>query len=1020
MEAEFEANICESLSASGWLYSGGTAVDPEWDPALALHKTDVLWWLAERYPKQYNNAVPEALTGVGRQQAEQQLLKRLAAILATKPVVDPNTFKERGGLLGVVRTGFDYVASGRPAAKFGSLVEFPPENPLLTGSVEWSQKNRLRVLRQVRFDPGKNSTIDLVLLVNGLPVITMELKTDHTQQAANAVEQYRKDRMPTKITPLLQPGRCLVHFVVSNRHVLMTTALKGPETRFIPFDKGNNGHAGNAPSDTGSPTDYLWRKVLTPASLIRVLNSFAMRESNGTLVFPRYHQLRAVEKVTAHVTQNSAGGRYLIWHSAGSGKTKTIAWLAHRLGRLHDHAGEKVFDSVIVISDRRILDEQLRRAVNLLSASAGYVVGITDKTGSKSSQLRDALTEGDHIITVTLQSFPEALKIINGDEGLKRRRWCVIADEAHSSQTGDAASDLRKLLAATPEVDPDDAEQGFTTDDLLLAQDSAVATAVNMTFVALTATPKHRTLRLFGTKTDRGWEAFDTYTMAQAIEEGFILDVLKRYSTYDMFARVRDNMTGEETSEQKVDQSKAISSIVRFVRLHRIAIAQKVEIVIEHFRTNVAGSLGGRAKAMVVTGSRQEAVRWSNAMNDYLKEKGYHDIQALVAFSGTITVDGQEYTEPAMTGISEKALPHYFRDTDEARVLIVADKYQTGYDEPLLCAMYVDKKLSGIAAVQTLSRLNRIAPDKPLPIVVDFVNDPATIQNAFATYYSDAYISQETDPNALFNLADKLDLAGYYDTDELYSISQAYLDGAGGEVIANTLAPVVNRWNQVLQAATDKQSRDEVLAFRSDARAYRHAWDFLSQIVDYQDPVLHRRAIVAGLLVRNLHTDALIETIDTSSIELTGLAIVGQGIDEDHSITTPDSMDLKAPSYDGSRGGAGQTREQIALWEAVEEVNKLFAASGLDLANGSGEAWTRAVWGVLTDDAEIQAMSAENTDEQLKASPKFKDKVTGAVVAVANDSTAMTEAAMGNPELYEGLVELLAKVTAIVHGEDAA
>lgn len=1018
MEAEFESNICQGLADSGWLYSGTAAVDPEWDPALALHKTDVLWWLANRYPQQYENAVPETLVGVGRQQAELTLLKRVAAVLATKPVIDPNTFKERNGLLGVLRSGFDYVAPGRPAAKFGPMVEFPPENPLLTASQQWFQDNRLRVLRQVRFDPTKGSTIDLVLCVNGIPAITMELKTDHTQQASSAVAQYRQDRMPTKNTPLLQPGRCLVHFVVSNQLVLMTTALKGPETRFIPFDKGNNGHAGNAPSPTGSPTDYLWREVLTRARLIRILNSFAMREGDGTLVFPRYHQLRAVEAVTRDVAVNSAGGRYLIWHSAGSGKTKTIAWLAHRLGRLHDTAGEKVFNSVIVISDRRVLDDQLRRAVHLLGASKGYVVGITDKAGSKSSQLRDALTEGDHIITVTLQSFPEALKIINDSTKLKQRSWCVIADEAHSSQTGDAASDLRKLLAAGVEADEDDDQ--FTTDDLLLAQDSAVATAANMTFVALTATPKHRTLRLFGTKTDRGWEAFDTYTMAQAIEEGFILDVLKRYSTYDMFAKVRDNLTGEESNSILVDESMAIRSIVRFVRLHRIAIAQKVEIVIEHFRANVAGSLDGRARAMVVTGSREEAVRWSLAMNNYLTEKGYHDMKALVAFSGKITVDGEEYTEPGMTGISEKALPRHFRDNDEARVLIVADKYQTGYDEPLLCAMYVDKKLSGIAAVQTLSRLNRTAPDKPLPIVVDFINSPATIQAAFADYYSDAYISQETDPNALYNLADRIDLAGFYDTDELQAISEAYLTDVDGETVGKLLAPVVNRWNTRLANAKDKAEKDEVLAFRSDARAYRHAWDFLSQIVDYQDPMLHRRAVLAGLLVRNLHVDVLIPTIDTSSVELTGLAVIAKQIDADHSISEATATDFEPPAYDGDRTHSGQTPEQVALWQAIDEVNKIFAASGLDLGNGAGEAWTRAVWGVLSDDEEVAAMAAENTDEQLKASPKFKDKVTGAVVAVAADSTAMTEAAMSNPELYDGLVELLAKVTAIVNRKDEA
>lgn len=1020
LEAEFERNICDTLHTHGWHYSGTGAPDPDWDPALALHKADVLWWLANRYPEQFEHAVPDTLTGTARQQAEHLLLKRMAAVLAGKPIIDPATYRERNGLLGVLRSGFDYVAPGRPSAKFGPMVEFPPENPLLTESAHWYTQNRLRVLRQVRFDPAKHSTIDLVLLVNGIPVITMELKTDHTQRAETAVEQYRRDRMPTKHTPLLQPGRCLVHFVVSNTRVLMTTALKGADTSFIPFDKGNHGHAGNAPSDTGSPTDYLWREVLTPATLIRILNSFAMREADGTLVFPRYHQLRAVEHITTDVHAQGAGGKYLVWHSAGSGKTKTIAWLAHRLGRLHDPVGEKVFDSVIVISDRRVLDDQLRRAVNLLGASKGYVVGISDKAGSKSSQLKEALLEGDHIITVTLQSFPEALKIIEHSAELKSRRWCVIADEAHSSQTGDAASDLRKLLAANTDSDPDDAEQGFTSDDLLLAQDTAVATAANMTFVALTATPKHRTLRLFGTKTERGWEAFDTYTMAQAIEEGFILDVLKRYSTYDMYARVRDKITGDETHTELVDGSQAVRDIFRFVRLHRTAIAQKVEIVIEHFRANVAGSLGGRARAMVVTGSREEAVRWSNAMNDYLATHGLHDMQALVAFSGKITVDGQEYTEPSMNGISEKALPQYFRNTDEARVLIVADKYQTGYDEPLLCAMYVDKKLSGIAAVQTLSRLNRTAPDKPLPIVVDFINDPQTIQQAFADYYSDAYISQETDPNVLLNLGDRLDLAGYYDETELLAISDAYLQGAEGEALGKLFAPIVHRWNEALKTADGKAEREEVLAFRADCRAYRHAWDFLSQIINYRDPLLHRRAILAGLLVRNLHTDTVIETIDTSKVELVGVGVVATSLDTDHSITTGKPTVIPAPGFDGDRSFAGQTPEQIALAEAIEQVNKLFAASGLDLGQGTGEAWTRAVWGILTDDEEVQAMSAENTDEQLQASPKFKDKVTGAVVAVAADTQAVAEATMTNPDLYDGLVELLAKVTAIVHGTKAA
>ncbi|RLP57323.1 type I restriction endonuclease subunit R [Kocuria marina subsp. indica] len=1018
LEDQFEHDICTGLEAGGWLYSGSGAPDPDWDSALALHKADVLWWLQKRYADQFRKVIPDDWSGAQRQVAECQLLTRLAKVLDTKPVVDPATFKERNGLLGVLRSGFNYVAPGRPSATFGPMVEFPPENPLVVSSQEWFNDNRLRVIRQVRFNPETNSTIDLVLLVNGIPVITMELKTDHTQQAKDAVAQYRTDRMPTKKTPLLQPGRCLVHFVVSNQQVLMTTALKGAETRFIPFDKGNNGHAGNSPSATGSPTDYLWREVLAKAGLVKILNSFAMRETNGALVFPRYHQLRAVENIVADVKRKSAGGRYLVAHSAGSGKTKTIAWLAHRLGRLFDAQGDKVFDSVIIVSDRRVLDDQLRRAVNLLGASAGYVVGITDKAGAKSAQLRDALTEGDHIVTVTLQSFPEALKIINDSSDLRSRRWCVIADEAHSSQSGDAATSLRRLLAA--QVEPDQDDDLLTSDDLLLASDSAVATANNMTFVALTATPKHRTLQLFGTKDHNGkYWAFDTYTMAQAIEEGFILDVLRRYSTYDMFAQVRDNMTGTDTDIQ-VDESKAISEIARFVRLHEVAIAQKVEIVIEHFRANVAGSLDGRAKAMVVTSSREQAVRWSLAMNDYLSKRGYHDMKAFVAFSGSITVDEQEYTEPSMNGVSEKGLPRHFREDEEARVLIVADKYQTGYDEPLLCAMYVDKRLSGIAAVQTLSRLNRTAPDKPLPIVLDFVNDPAMIQRSFAEYYTDAYISQETDPNALYALADRLDLAGYYTEQQMRDISETYLTASDGEGLQPVLAQVVTKWKVALDNAKLKADRDKVLAFRSDARAYRHAWDFLSQIVDYQDPNLHRRAILAGLLIRNLHVDALIETIDTSSVELTGLATVATEVDADHAIDEIEAHELKTPIYDGERAlGVGGTPEQVALAEAVDKVNELFGASGLDLSADSGDVWTKSVWGVLAQDVEVSAMGEENSADQLRASPKFKDKINDAIVQAMSDSQNMGEAAMTNTELNDQVVAAFAKVVATLYSKDS-
>lgn len=1007
LEAEFESNICTELEANGWMYSG-VANDDGWDRELALFPADVIDWLSIQYPVEFEKAIPLSLNGAARAAAEHKLCSRLAAVLAAKPVIDPQTKRERNGLLGVLRTGFDYAQAGRPAAKFGPLTAFAPANPLLVKVTKAHGENRLRVIRQVRFDTGTNQAIDLALTVNGVPIITMELKTDNTKSLDAGVAQYMTDRKPSRSTALLMPGRCLVHFVVSNSNVAMTTALAGADTTFIPFDQGDNGHAGNSPSETGSPTDYLWREVLHPDRLLRILQSYATREPDGRLVFPRYHQLRAVEKVTEDVSLRSAGGRYLIWHSAGSGKTKTIAWLAHRLSRLYDTDGSKVFDSVLVISDRRVLDDQLRRAVSLLDAAQGYVVGVGEKTGAKSPVLRKALREGGHIITCTLQSFPEVLKVIESDANLGARNWCVIADEAHSSQTGESALSLRRLLTSSIEPDPDDAEQGVSSDDLLMMQDSAVALAGNMTFVALTATPKHRTLRLFGTKdhTDK-WQAFDTYTMAQAIEEGFILDVLKRYATYEMFARVRDTVK----SEDLVDEDAAVSRIVRFVRLHPTAIAQKVEIVIEHFRANVAGSLGGAAKAMIVTDSRMSAVRWSLKVNEYLAEKGYPDMRALVAFSGKVTDRGVEYTEPGMNKVGDTA--RHFAEHDETKVLIVADKFQTGFDEPRLCAMYVDKKLTGIAAIQTLSRLNRSFPGKPLPIVVDFVNQPATIQGAFADYYTDAYIDQETDPNALYNLADRIDLAGYYTEDDVMAISGEYLKDAAGEMVARAVSVPVHRWKAALRSAGgDSTKRDAVLAFKSDLRAYANAWDFLSQIIDFQDPSLHRRAIVARLLDRNLHAYPLIEMVDVSSIEMTGVAVLATGTG-DYSVTSGNTEGLSTPAYDGQRQAQPAPPAQVALNEAIDEVNRIFSAAGVDLGTGSGATWTRAVWGILNDDEELQAMAQENTPEQLAASPKFKDKVTGAMVTVAIDSTSMTEAATADVELSNGITGAIAKVASV-------
>lgn len=990
MELEFEENLCSELAERGWLYEN-SGKPTGWDVGLAMLPADALHWLATQYPDEYEKAVPGDMVGEQRSDAERKLLDHVTKELAKATRMDPTTGHPVGGLLGVLRKGFAYAQIGRPTAKFGPMMAFPPANPNLLEVVEAAASVRLRILRQVRFDTKTNESIDVVLLANGLPIVTLELKTDNTQTVNHAIRQYKEDRKPGTSRPLLAPGRALVHFAVSNDLVYMTTKLQGGDTVFLPFNRGNDGHQGNPPSETGSSTNYLWREILDRPSFMRILKDYALfepsksgKKDDGRLVFPRFHQLRAVERVVADIEANGAGSRYLVWHSAGSGKTKTIAWLSHRLIRHMSADSKSTFDSVIVVTDRTVLDENIRDDMNLVQSSKGLVVAVGEKSGAKSPQLKKALVEGDHIITCTLQTFPEVMKLIEDTEELRGRRWAVVADEAHSSQSGSAAKQLKELLVDV-EIDPD---EEVSADDLLAAKDSAIAASANITFVALTATPKGKTLRLFGTQVGDRWEAFDTYTMAQAIEEGFILDVLTNYSTYDMFLRVKSTLEDEESeSEIQVNTGEAVSSIVRYARLHPTAIAQKVRVVVEHFRRNVQPLLGGQARAMVVTSSRMEALSWSRKMDAYIADKGY-DLHTLTAFSGSLTdEDGESVTEVSANGVSD--VGRAFREQGVYRVLIVANKFQTGFDEPRLMAMYVDKKLSGVATVQTLSRLNRIYPGKTAPMVVDFRNTPASVQADFKLYYSDAHVDGDVDPNALITVGERLDTAGLYTHDEMDAVADAFLLDAGGEAIAKALSPIKNRWvGQWRQAvlSKDKNRKEELQAFRADVLGYRNAWQFLSQIVDYQDPELHRRAILATLLGRNLHADG--DDRDDSFLEgvqLSGVKLVPSAIREDHSISDGSGDGIRLPIFDGEYGGSAAPKRG-PLDEAIDKVNEMFKAKGVDVSPESVSGFITTFWGFLDANEEAVAMAKNNTIAQLKASEGFSGAVGLAVLKTVNES----------------------------------
>lgn len=1021
MEQEFEENLCSELAERGWLYEDG-GKPTGWDVGLAMVPDDALHWLATQYPDEYEKAVPEDLIKEQKANAERNLLEHITKELAKATRMDPTTGHPVGGLLGVLRKGFSYAQIGRPAAKFGPMMAFPPANPNLTEVVEAASAVRLRVLRQVRFDTKTNESIDVVLLANGLPVVTLELKTDNTQTVNHAIRQYKEDRKPGRSRPLLTPGRALVHFAVSNDLVYMTTKLQGGDTVFLPFNQGDDGHEGNPPSSTGSSTDYLWREILARPTFMRILKDFALfepgksgKKEDGRLVFPRFHQLRAVERVVADIEANGPGKRYLIWHSAGSGKTKTIAWLSHRLIRHMSADSKSTFDSVIVVTDRTVLDENIRGDMNLVQSSKGLVVAVGEKSGAKSPQLKKALVQGDHIITCTLQTFPEVMKLIEDTEELRGRRWAVVADEAHSSQSGSAAKQLKELLVDV-EVDADDE---ISADDLLAAKDSAIAASANITFVALTATPKGKTLRLFGTQVGDRWEAFDTYTMAQAIEEGFILDVLTNYSTYEMFLRVKSTLEGEESaSEIQVNTGEAVSSIVRYARLHPTAIAQKVQVVVEHFRRNVQPLLGGEARAMVVTSSRMEALSWSRKMDAYIAKKGY-ELHTLTAFSGSLTdEDGESVTEVSVNGVSD--VGRAFREQGVYRVLIVASKFQTGFDEPRLMAMYVDKKLSGVATVQTLSRLNRIYPGKTAPMVVDFRNTPASVQADFKLYYSDAHVDGDVDPNALITLGERLDSAGFYTHEEMDAVADAYLTEAGGEAIAKALSPIKSRWSGQWRQAVlskDKKLKEKLEAFRADVLGYRNAWQFLSQIVDYQDPELHRRAILATLLGRNLHTDG--DDRDDSFLEgvqLSGVKLVPSAIEEDHSISEGSGDGIKLPIFDGEYGGSAAPKKG-PLDEAIEKVNEMFKARGVDVSPASVSGFITTFWGFLDANEEAAAMAKNNTVAQLKASEGFSNAVGLAVLKTVNESEEI-QTYMKDPAFIGQLSDIAADALHAQHRPD--
>ena len=799
-------------------------------------------------------------------------LAQLAAFLrATQPKVaealdldhdNPTRRKFLARLQGeVTRRGvIDLLRKGLKHGRHSLDLFYGTPSPGNVKAVERFAANRFSVTRQLRYSRDETRrALDLGLFINGLPIATFELKNNLTKQTVeDAVEQYRRDRDPREL--LFQFGRCVVHFAVDEHEVRMCTHLKGKASWFLPFDQGWNDGAGNPPSPHGLKTDYLWKRVLTPQSLTNILENYAQivekkDEKTGKKkreqIFPRYHQLDVVRKLLEHAEQHSAGKRYLIQHSAGSGKSNSIAWLAHQLITLRP-GDELVFDSIIVVTDRRILDKQIRDTIKQY-AQVSATVGHAERSGD----LRRFIEGGKKIIISTVQKFPFILEEIGSEH--RGRRFAIIIDEAHSSQGGRTTA---KMHMALSEHGEEVAEETF--EDKINRIMEARKMLPNASYFAFTATPKNKTLEIFGEAYTAGEQTkhrpFHSYTMKQAIQEGFILDVLRSYTPVSSYYKLVKTVE----SDPEFDTHKAQKKLRRYVEGHDYAIRLKAEILVDHFRDQVIDrrKIGGQARAMVVTSGIRRAIQYYLAIRDYLQERK-SPYQAIVAFSGEHEYGGVKVTEASLNGFPSSKIEDKFQE-DPYRFLVCAEKFQTGYDEPLLHTMYVDKILSGIKAVQTLSRLNRAHPQKHDVFVLDFMNDADTIQAAFADYYRTTILSEETDPNKLHDLKGQLDDAQVYTEEQVDALAELYLGGAQRD-----------RLDPILDACVaDYKGLDEdgQVGFKGKAKAFSRTYNFLGSILPYTNAEWEKLSIFLTFLIPKLPAPVeedlargILETIDMDS-----------------------------------------------------------------------------------------------------------------------------------------------------------
>ncbi|WP_201530726.1 type I restriction endonuclease subunit R [Psychrobacter sp. LFX-11D] len=1069
-ESVFQADIVTQMQTQGWQLGHASGYQAE----TALYEQDVLDFVQNTQPQEW-----EKFCRTFPIDSERHFIDALVKQLNKADEHSTDRASRTYGTLGVLRHGLKI-----RNARF-SLCQFKPEHSLNPEIMARYEANICRVVPEVVYSPhaslkdstdgkiAKRNRIDVVLFVNGIPVTTMELKSEFKQSVQNAITQYKKTRLPKdpdtkKPEPLLTFKRgALVHFAVSQYEVYMTTKLAGDSTYFLPFNKGTKaGGAGNdTPSDSSRyATDYLWNEVLTPDNLLAILGHFmhlqieeeedaiGRKSKRETMMFPRYHQWDVVTKLVDAAVTEGTGQKYLIQHSAGSGKSNSIAWTAHQLSTLYNSDGDKQFHSVIVITDRTVLDDQLQETIYQFEHADGVVGKINRKEGdgSKSEQLAAALVNSQPIIIVTIQTFPFVLKAIEDSSVLKSRRYAIIADEAHSSQTGSTARQLKEVLVSGDIESNADDDKPLSSEDILDATLAARRSSPNLSYYAFTATPKPKTIELFGrlpnpnlpASKDNLPAAYHVYSMRQAIEEGFILDVLKNYTNYKVVYQLKQKLAAED---DEVDARRAKIKLNNWVRLHEHNIAQKVKIIIEHFNDNIKGLLGGQAKAMVVTGSRKEAVRYKLAFDNYIAEYGYRNINAMVAFSGEVTFNdndpdsgallGEKFTEHNMNiGLKGRDLRKAF-DSDDYQVMLVANKFQTGFDQPKLCAMYVDKKLTGVDCVQTLSRLNRTYKGKAESgtFVLDFFNDPQDILEAFQPYYETATLADVSDPDQVYDLYEKLRASGIFLWNEVEQFVEAfYSKNKSNAAISNICKPAVERWQKRYKLAREqaqhakvmlertkatgdvvlmtnaendykgfKADQDALEIFKKDLGTFTRQYEFMSQIVDYDDKELEKLSLYA----RNLQP-LLRESVDNEDdVDLSNIVM------SHYRVSKLYQQDLKLQEGSGeleAGGGAGTATpkdiKEAFLSQIIERLNEVFA--GEDFTENDMVNFQNTIWDKVTENKIVVKQFSNNSTDQIMLGG-YPDAAMDALFESQEAYEGMTMHLLSNPNQFKKFIRLM-------------